>query len=812
MSDPEKLVTEPKTRLEATLASGAAKASEDVPAAAPTAPSLAPESQPTSSTEVEVIASLAGGAAITGSGAMKAITPPPAVAITAAGAEPAITPPEPEPDLGEPRRADVPPRPPAGAFYYGRRKKRGNEICQILIRNGDVKPEDVRIALKMQEERGGQIGRILVSMGATSERAISRALLQQLQLRGNPEANLSLAARQNPGLAGLQVKCSPFATTLALILSDLIALLVAVGFGVAVNFARAWVPHPEFFYLMASAVILCAAALPSLGLYGAMAASPPDELRLTTGALTLSVLGVAALAIFGDKATRLWTLFSLGVWWLSAVCLFPLMRALTRHMCARKDWWGHPVVVLGAARTGRLMVRTLQAQPSRGLKPVFLLDDDPAKHGTLRASWTNEQVEVRSIAINAQDLLSDSALRVARELLDLPPDAPRSAIVSSGLASKDRPSSSRESLPGPVSSNKERASEQRISRDRISHSGHYHPTPVPPPLTSTLSGSPLSVPIPTPVIEDREERIPPSSRRDSARPARGMFAEVEGVPLVGDLSLAPILAKRLRIAYAIVAMPGVDSEKLLRLTERSGGAFSHLLIIPDLFGFSSIGVPAKDVGGVLGIEVRQQLLLPGPRFAKRVIDVILTLFGGVFILPVLALLALIIKIDSRGPVLYWQTRLGRDGRHFRAAKFRSMHGDGEARLRAVLDNDPKLKEEYEEFHKLQNDPRVTRFGRIVRKYSLDEFPQLWNVIRGEMSLVGPRPYLEREIKDMEQKEGVILRAMPGMTGMWQVSDRNSTGFSERLRMDVHYVRNWSPWLDIWVLAKTVSVVIRGTGV
>jgi lipopolysaccharide/colanic/teichoic acid biosynthesis glycosyltransferase len=179
---------------------------------------------------------------------------------------------------------------------------------------------------------------------------------------------------------------------------------------------------------------------------------------------------------------------------------------------------------------------------------------------------------------------------------------------------------------------------------------------------------------------------------------------------------------------------------------------------------------------------------------------------------VLVLLAIIIKIDSRGPVLYWQTRLGRDGRHFRAAKFRSMHGDGEARLRAVLDNDPKMKLEYEEFHKLQNDPRVTRFGRIVRKYSLDEFPQLWNVLRGEMSLVGPRPYLEREIKDMEQKEGVILRAMPGMTGMWQVSDRNSTGFSERLRMDVHYVRNWSPWLDIWVLANTVSVVIRGTGV
>ena len=753
-----------------------------------TPPASAVPPEPSGTTEVEVIASLVGGAAL---------TPQPISVPEDLDTSRESAPGERRSDPGVPRPADAPPRPPAGAFYYGRRKKRGNEICQILIRNGDVKPEDVRVALKMQEERGGQIGRILVSMGATSERAISRALLQQLQLRGNPEANLSLAARQNPGLAGLQVRCSPFATTMALILSDLVALVLAVGFGVATNFARAWVPHPEFFYLMASAVILCAAALPSLGLYGAMAASPPDELRLTTGALTLSVLGVAALAIFGDKATRLWTLFSLGVWWLSAVVLFPLTRALTRHMFARADWWGHPVVVLGAARTGRLMVRTLQAQPSRGLKPVFLLDDDPTKHGTLRASWTNEQVEVRSIAINAQDLLSDSALHVARELLDLPPDSSRSTLPGlTGLVPKDRPSTR----------------ELRDTGRRPSHSGHYHPTPVPPSLSTPVADA-LSVPIPTPKIEDRDDRLsPPSSRRDSARPARGMFAEVEGVPLVGDLSLAPILAKRLRIAYAIVAMPGVDSEKLLRLTERSGGAFSHLLIIPDLFGFSSIGVPAKDVGGVLGIEVRQQLLLPGPRFAKRVIDIILTVFGSLCILPVLALLALIIKLDSPGPVLYWQTRLGRDGRHFRAAKFRSMHGDGEARLRQVLDNDPKMKEEYEEFHKLQNDPRVTRFGRIVRKYSLDEFPQLWNVLRGEMSLVGPRPYLEREIKDMEQKEGVILRAMPGMTGMWQVSDRNSTGFSERLRMDVHYVRNWSPWLDIWVLAKTVSVVIRGTGV
>jgi Undecaprenyl-phosphate galactose phosphotransferase WbaP len=294
--------------------------------------------------------------------------------------------------------------------------------------------------------------------------------------------------------------------------------------------------------------------------------------------------------------------------------------------------------------------------------------------------------------------------------------------------------------------------------------------------------------------------------------ARGMFAEVEGVPVIGDFALAPVLAKKLGISYAIVAMPNAGGEHLVQLTERIGGAFSHLLVIPDLFGFASLGVPAKDVGGVLGIEVRQQLLLAGPRFAKRLMDLVLTILGGICILPLIALLSLAIKLDSRGPLFYTQPRVGRDGKMFNAFKFRSMHGDGEARLKAVLDADPKLLAEYEEFHKLTNDPRVTRVGRLVRKYSLDELPQLWNVLRGEMSLVGPRPYLAREIPQMQGKEGIILRAMPGLTGLWQVSDRNATGFGARLRMDVHYVRNWSPWLDIYVLARTVGVVLKGTGV
>jgi Undecaprenyl-phosphate galactose phosphotransferase WbaP len=306
----------------------------------------------------------------------------------------------------------------------------------------------------------------------------------------------------------------------------------------------------------------------------------------------------------------------------------------------------------------------------------------------------------------------------------------------------------------------------------------------------------------------RDRAIP----KDASQFPRGKFAEVEGVPVVGDLALAPILAHRLKIPYAVLAMPGVDGPKLLQIVERVGGKFSHLLVIPDLFGFATLGVPAKNLGGILGVEVRQQLLLPGPRLAKRVMDATLTSIGVFFVLPFLALIALLIKLDSKGPIFYSQNRLGKDGEFFKAYKFRTMHGDGESRLKAILDADPQLRAEYEIYHKLRKDPRVTRIGRVLRKFSLDEFPQLLNVIIGDMSLVGPRPYIERELTEMGGQEKIILRAPPGMTGMWQVSDRNATSFAQRVQIDVYYVRNWSPWLDIHILAKTFGVVIKGSGV
>ncbi|CAN5425694.1 hypothetical protein BH09MYX1_BH09MYX1_31390 [soil metagenome] len=612
--------------------------------------------------------------------------------------------------------------------FYRRRVRRANEICQILLQNGDITAEAVRAGLKRQEELGGQIGQILIRMGAISDEALARALLQQLRLsRSDVVAKPSAHARESP-IAGLTVKCSPRRTVLSLVLADLFSLGLSASLSLALVFLNTHELFVQDLVRVLPFFVLTMSAFLALRLYSATPPAPPEKLRNTTLAISLVVAGIGAMAIIGKRAYHVWTPWSLLLVWSFAIFVVPIVRAQVRRQFASRPWWGHPVVVLGAGKTGRMIVRTLRHHPELGLKPVCLLDDDPRKQGTLRATVDDDVEDLKLQSLPRMPIATDT-------MDDLDLDEPEHA-----------PPAEEEELAGVV--------------------------------------------------------IPKT---------RGMFSEVEGVPILGSLDLAPLLARRLRIPYAIVAMPGVSSGKLLHLTERVGGLFSHILLIPDLFGFASLGVPAKDIGGVLGIEVRQQLLLPGPRFAKRLMDVSLTLAGVLAISPILLVLSLLIKLDSRGPVVYWQERLGRDGSRFRAAKFRSMYGDGEARLKAVLASDPKLAAEYEEFHKLSFDPRVTRIGRILRKYSLDELPQLLNVIRGDMSLVGPRPYLEREIPDMNQKESIILRAMPGLTGLWQVGDRNATGFAERLRTDVHYVHNWSPWLDIYIIARTFGVVIQGTG-
>ncbi|HAX97545.1 MAG TPA: undecaprenyl-phosphate galactose phosphotransferase WbaP [Candidatus Atribacteria bacterium] len=237
----------------------------------------------------------------------------------------------------------------------------------------------------------------------------------------------------------------------------------------------------------------------------------------------------------------------------------------------------------------------------------------------------------------------------------------------------------------------------------------------------------------------------------------------------------------------------------------------HLILVSALGWMGSQGVKPIDLEGVLGLAVRRDLLHWWPGLVKRVGDL-----AGSFVLllagaPIFALIALLIRLDSKGPVFYRQVREGRYGKTFSMLKFRTMRVNADQVLAELLESDPALQQEWEKDQKLRHDPRITRVGRFLRKFSLDEFPQLINVIKGEMSLVGPRPYFPEQ--GALYGEGVQLYQMvrPGMTGMWQVRGRNTTSFEERVKLDEYYIRNWSVWLDAYVMARTVLVLITREG-
>ena len=465
----------------------------------------------------------------------------------------------------------------------------------------------------------------------------------------------------------LTVTTRPTLTALLLLFSDLAALLASGAFAVGLRHLLDGGFNPVVYVPLWPVAGLFVLVYALVGLYPGVGLAPAEELRRLTLATTLVYLVLGAGTFLFKEGDAYSRAVFLGAWAFSVV-LVPLSRALVRHLFARQKWWGYPVLVLGAGKTGRMVVQALMRQPGLGLKPVAVLDDDPEKHGAL-----------------------------------------------------------------------------------------------------------------------------------------------EGVPVVGGVELAPVLARELGIRHAIVAMPGVPRGKLLDLLEQYGGVFPHLVLIPDLFGFSSLWVSARDLGGVLGLEVRQRLLLASPRILKRVMDVAIAAVGGLLISPLLAAIAILIKMDSPGAVLYGHTRIGQGGRRFIAWKFRSMVVDADRVLEEYLAKRPELYEEWERDHKLKNDPRVTRVGRILRKLSLDELPQLWNVIKGEMSLVGPRPIVQDELAKYGDKGTFYLKVRPGMTGLWQVSGRNDISYEERVELDVYYVRNWSVWLDLYILARTVWVVLFGKG-
>jgi Undecaprenyl-phosphate galactose phosphotransferase WbaP len=281
--------------------------------------------------------------------------------------------------------------------------------------------------------------------------------------------------------------------------------------------------------------------------------------------------------------------------------------------------------------------------------------------------------------------------------------------------------------------------------------------------------------------------------------------------LHAPIEMAPILATKYGIQHAILAFPWVSSEEFSSIVDRYCFDYRHLLVVPSIMSDVHIWVTPIDIVGNLGLEVKQNLLSPSAQTLKRFFDLIVSLLLGIFLMPLFAVIAVALVVDSPGPVLYSQRRTGKGGKPFMMMKFRTMVPEAEQELQAHLEVDRLLRDEWERHQKLAKDPRITRLGRWLRRYSLDELPQLFNVVRGEMSLVGPRPMMTDQEAVYGDRLNLYRRVFPGMTGLWQISGRNVTSFTDRARFDSYYVRNWSIWLDFYILAKTPLVAIKGEG-
>lgn len=213
------------------------------------------------------------------------------------------------------------------------------------------------------------------------------------------------------------------------------------------------------------------------------------------------------------------------------------------------------------------------------------------------------------------------------------------------------------------------------------------------------------------------------------------------------------------------------------------------------------------------LEINEEIIVHNA--LKRGFDILFSLAALIAIFPLLAAITLLVKLSSRGPIFYCSLRIGRKGRLFKFWKFRSMHQNADQRLGLMLEGDPKLKEEWEKYFKLKNDPRLTKIGSFLRKTSMDELPQFWNVLMGDLSVVGPRPYLPREAESIGKILGSEMDKMfsvrPGLTGLWQTAGRNNLTFKERVQLEVKYADQRSFWLDLKLIAKTIPLLLFQKG-
>ena len=283
--------------------------------------------------------------------------------------------------------------------------------------------------------------------------------------------------------------------------------------------------------------------------------------------------------------------------------------------------------------------------------------------------------------------------------------------------------------------------------------------------------------------------------------------ELLNVPIEGGTNLVTPEA-----SVAILAMPSMSNTRASELLEGPLSYYRTVLILPEIFDTPSLWVKPRDLNGILGLEITSNLINPFARFAKFTFDILVVLLASPFWVPLCTIIGLLIKLEDKGNPFFLQERVGRGGQKFKTFKFRTMVPNAEEVLKKKLAEDDELRHEWETFYKLRKDPRITRIGRVLRRLSLDELPQLINVLRGEMSLVGPRPLPQYHSNELPHRVRELrVRVRPGITGLWQVSGRSDSGNEGMEQWDPYYVRNWSLWLDAVILIRTVTAVVKGSG-
>jgi exopolysaccharide biosynthesis polyprenyl glycosylphosphotransferase len=284
----------------------------------------------------------------------------------------------------------------------------------------------------------------------------------------------------------------------------------------------------------------------------------------------------------------------------------------------------------------------------------------------------------------------------------------------------------------------------------------------------------------------------------------GIDLERLELPLLGPIAQLEELVQAYAVDELIIALPGDRREQVNRVLARGFRRHVQVKLLPEFGGLPPQRFQVHHFGG------RQYIgYVPAAAvsWVKRAVDLIVLSVGLIALAPVLSVIAIAIKLDSPGPVFYRQERVGKDGRRFEMLKFRSMCLDADRRLETLRQHN----EATGPLFKMRRDPRVTRVGSLLRRWSLDELPQLLNVLHGEMSLVGPRPPLPSEVEQYEDWQLGRLRAVPGLTGLWQVSGRSEVPFHDMVRLDLHYIRNWSLALDLEILLRTIPAVLSNRG-